>query len=333
MKKIIVILAVVAAAAAGAYFGAQSYFEKKVVQELNSFVQMAGVDDEVEYSSISVNPISREGLIKDVRVSDGSNFVDIKQLRFNIVDYTSTIEGIRLENLGQSILIDRINVLEYKTEGKYPQKTHITVDNFKIPLNSTPAAMKSLEMDELVMDMEIKTDSDYEEMMYEYEVFNIDVEGFTEFKSNFTFGDIDIKSYEKYSDMPPEELQNNQEFSNKISQDISNMKLYNMSISLEDTGIIEKIITERSKAEDIEFDEAREEIVEELTEIQERAASDFEKNALDSALTILKDENNRYIIDINPAQPISMQELVMLTMTNSTLGPIAEQLNMSIRAE
>lgn len=311
---IIILLAVL-------YVGASAYIKQRIVSEINDFTASAGFSEEIKYESLSVNPVSMSGKLKQVSFNDTELKFNADEFSFNVLSNKGRISNLSVANGEETINIDEIDILKFEKEDGVPKSVDINVTALHLPISDEEIKSK-LGKDEVTVDIQISTNADFKNMVYEYSKLNFLAEGLGDMKMNLTFSGVDIKSYSKYSSANPDSLQNNEEFSKKVQEDISKLKINSLKVELTDKGFIEKLFLQPEEGDNSTIEERRQKLMEGADEKIAEIESPFEKQFSEDMKNFILEGKKEIIVTMNPAEPVSLQQIMLSSMMNGSVDEI-----------
>ncbi len=304
------------------YVGVSAYLKTQVVERINEFAASAGFSEKIRYEALSVNPVTMSGKLKQVDFEDSGLYFKAESLDFNIVTYKSKIKDITIANGDEFIKIDEIYVKKYKTEDGIPKNTEINVSALRLPVDS-PEMTAKLGTDELVVDIELATDADFTKQIYEYTRMNFFFRDLADVKINLTFSGVDIKSYAKFSSGNTNALQDDAEFNAKVQEDLANLKLNSLTLTMKDKGAAEKLFFTPEEGDNSTPEERRQKFIAELDQDIAETESPFEKQLAEDIKKALQENRKEIVLTMKPAEPVSLQELMLSSMMGAGMDEIA----------
>lgn len=329
MKKTTAISAAIIVILIIAYFGASAYLKHRTVSYINDFALYAGIGSKVEYGKVNVNPITMNGLVKDISVTkDGLNIV-ADTLRFNAVSSKAAVEGIKIQGPLQSAEIERVDLNKYVLEDGVPKSTDIDITGFT---TSIPSLAKNGQ-DNVSLNISIATEADFENQVYEYTKLNIEAPELMDLNMKLTVSGFDIKKYAAYSGLSADDLDGNEEFSGLVADDMGKISLNNMVINFKDKGIISRYYLSAAAEAGLSEEELAKELTNTLDGFIERTESDFDKRFAEDTKKFILGEYSEATFTIAPEEPVNIQTIAFSVMMGASSEQLIEILGFSYTAK
>lgn len=305
------------------YFGASVILKQKIVKEFNNFTNTAGISDGVKYKKLSVSPLSMSGKFEDMTITQESAVITIETLDFNSITNATKAKKMKVTANDMTIDVDEFNIKKYVIEDGVPKAADIAISGIQIPIISEQAR-KDLGTNQLVVDFDIETDTDFDKQTFEYKKLDVVIKNLADFKMNLAFSGIDLRSYTELQASSPEALQNNPEFIKKIQEDMVNLKVNNFKLSFFDKGLIDKIFMMNDLGENISLKERKEKFIEQIDADMDSLNSNFEKKVAEDVKKFITENKKEVIISLKPNEPISFQEIIVGTMFGMSIDEMVE---------
>ncbi|QAR33926.1 hypothetical protein EP073_11075 [Geovibrio thiophilus] len=305
------------------YIGASVFLKQKVVEEINEFASSAGFSEKIRYEALSVNPVTMSGTLKQVSLEDAGLDFKADQLNFNVLTRKSKIKDLIIANGEQIIKVDEIDIKKYKLEDGIPKTTVIDVTALRFPVDS-PEIKSRIGADELVIDIQLATDADFKNKIYQYSKLNFMFRDLVDVKMNLTFSGVDIKSYAKFDTGSPDTLQNDPEFAQKVQEDLANLKLNSMTINLRDRGATDKLILSAEEGDNSTLEERRQKYAAELDRDIAETESPFERQLAEEMKKFILEGKKEAVITMMPKEPVSVQQIMLSSMMGAGMDELAE---------